>query len=91
MARYKFTIGFILSIIIAVINYLPFPALDGGRVLFLVIESLRGRPVNPKLEALMHNLGFSLLMLLVLVVTFRDVARLSSGFASFWSQLGGLF
>lgn len=70
----------VLSVIIAVINFLPFPALDGGRILFLIIEGVRGKPANQKFEALMHNLGFALLMILVLVVTFRDVVRISSGF-----------
>jgi len=72
----------ILSIIIAVINFLPFPALDGGRVLFLIIEGLRGKPINQKVEALVHNIGFALLMILVLIVTFRDIARISAGFFS---------
>ncbi|MFA6551862.1 MAG: RIP metalloprotease RseP, partial [Patescibacteria group bacterium] len=66
----------ILSINLAIINYLPFPALDGGRVLFLIIEKMRGRPVSEKLEAFLHNMGFILLMVLVLAVTFRDVLKL---------------
>jgi len=66
----------ILSINLAIINYLPFPALDGGRVLFLIIEKLRGRPVSEKVETFMHNLGFMLLMLAVAVVTLRDVLKL---------------
>lgn len=70
----------VLSIIIAVINYLPFPALDGGRVLFLIIEAIRRKPINQKIEAMMHNAGFALLMALVLVVTYRDIARISGGF-----------
>jgi len=66
----------LLSINLAIINYLPFPALDGGRVLFLIIEKLRGRPVSEKLETLLHNMGFALLMLLVLAVTFKDILKL---------------
>ncbi|MFA5317880.1 MAG: RIP metalloprotease RseP [Patescibacteria group bacterium] len=66
----------ILSINLAIINYLPFPALDGGRVLFLIIEKFRGKPVSEKVEAFMHNLGFILLMLAVAVVTLRDVLKL---------------
>lgn len=65
----------ILSINLAVINILPLPALDGGRVLFLAIEKVRGRPANENFEALMHNLGFALLMLLVILVTYRDLVR----------------
>ncbi|MFA6215144.1 MAG: RIP metalloprotease RseP [Patescibacteria group bacterium] len=81
----------VLSIIIAVINFLPFPALDGGRVLFLLIEAVRGRPVNQKFENALHNLGFALLMILFVVVTFRDIARLSSGFLTWWQNLTRLF
>jgi len=80
-----------LSVIIAVINFLPFPALDGGRVFFLLIEGLRGKPVNQRLEALMHNIGFALLMILVVIVTFRDIARISSGFLGWWQKISGLF
>ena len=65
-----------LSVIIAVINYLPFPALDGGRVLFLIIEIFRGKPIDQKLEAIFHNVGFALLMLLILIVTFSDIFRI---------------
>lgn len=81
----------VLSVIIAVINFLPFPALDGGRVLFLLIEWRRGRPINQKLEALMHNIGFALLMILAVVVTFRDIARVSSSFLGWWQGISGLF
>src|SRR3989344_8648254 len=75
----------VLSVIIAVINFLPFPALDGGRVMFLLIEAVRGKPVNQKFEATMHNIGFALLMMLVVVVTYNDIARISGGFLE-WSQ-----
>ena len=78
----------VLSVIIAVINYLPFPALDGGRVLFLIIEAIRRKPVNQKLEATMHNIGFALLMVLVLIVTYRDIARISGGL---FEKVTGLF
>ena len=61
-----------LSINLGVINVLPFPALDGGRILFLIIEKLRGRAVNERLELVAHNLGFVLLMVLVVLVTYRD-------------------
>ncbi len=62
----------LLSINLAVINVLPFPALDGGRILFLFIEKLRGRAVNEKMEIAAHNLGFMLLMGLVVLVTYKD-------------------
>lgn len=77
----------ILSIIIAVINFLPFPALDGGRVVFLIIEGIRGKPVNQKFEAAMHNAGFALLMILILVVTYNDIARASTGLLEWSSKL----
>ena len=62
----------ILSINLAIINVFPFPALDGGRILFLIIEKLRGRAVDERVEAVVHNTGFLLLMFLVVLVTFRD-------------------
>ncbi len=65
----------LLSINLAVVNILPFPALDGGRVLFLAIEKLRRKPVDERLEAMVHNLGFAALMGLVLLVTYRDLVR----------------
>jgi regulator of sigma E protease len=64
-----------LSINLAIINFLPFPALDGGRVVFVILEKIRGRAVSEKLEAALHNAGFVLLILLVLVVTYRDVLK----------------
>lgn len=66
----------LLSINLAVINALPFPALDGGRILFLFIEKLRGRPLGSRVETATHNLGFVLLMLLVVLVTYRDIVGL---------------
>ena len=77
-----------LSVIIAVINFLPFPALDGGRVLFLLIEAIRKKPINQKFENAMHNIGFALLMILILIVTFKDIARISTGW---WDKIAGLF
>jgi regulator of sigma E protease len=65
----------LLSINLAVVNILPFPALDGGRVLFLAIEKFRRKPVNERIEALVHNLGFAFLMGLVILVTYRDLVR----------------
>ena len=66
----------LLSLNLAVINFIPFPALDGGRFLFLLIERFRGLPIKREVENFIHNIGFILLMLLVLLVTFRDVSRL---------------
>ncbi len=65
----------LLSLNLAIINFLPFPALDGGRFLFLIIEKIRGKAANQKWEAIIRNIGFVLLIMLVLVVTYRDVVR----------------
>jgi regulator of sigma E protease len=65
----------LLSINLAIINFLPFPALDGGRLLFLAIEAIRRKPVNQKVEGIFHTAGFVILMLIVLIVTFQDVLR----------------
>ena len=66
----------LLSINLAIINILPFPALDGGRLLFVVIEKIRGKQANAKIEAIIHTIGFSFLMLLILVITYRDVVKI---------------
>ncbi len=79
----------LLSINLAIINFLPFPALDGGRALFLAIEKIKGSPVKRQVEAVIHNIGFILLMLLVLLVTFRDVFNLSGGFRMVWERIFG--
>lgn len=63
----------ILSINLAIFNLLPLPALDGGRITFVLLEKLRRKPVDEKIEAVVHNVGFILLLLLVLLVTIRDV------------------
>ncbi|MBU1126401.1 MAG: site-2 protease family protein [Patescibacteria group bacterium] len=65
----------ILSINLAIINVLPFPALDGGRLVFLLAEGIRKKPVNAKVEAIIHNFGFLLLMLLVVVITYKDIVK----------------
>ena len=65
-----------LSVNLGFINILPFPAFDGGRVLFVIIEKIKGSPVNPKVENIFHTIGFILLMLLMLVITYQDILRL---------------
>lgn len=65
----------LISINLAILNLLPFPALDGGRLLFLVIEKARGgKPVNRNTENFIHNIGFSLLLVLMVVVAWRDIS-----------------
>jgi len=66
----------LLSINLGIVNLLPIPALDGGRLLFLFIEALRGKPIDRQKEGIVHFIGFSLLMLLMLVVTWNDIQRL---------------
>ncbi|WP_139489067.1 RIP metalloprotease RseP [Brevibacillus dissolubilis] len=66
----------VLSVNLGLFNLLPLPALDGGRLVFLGIEALRGRPVDPNKEGLVHFVGFAFLMLLIVVVTWNDIQRL---------------
>lgn len=66
----------IISLSLAVFNLLPIPALDGGRLLFIGIEALRGgKPVTPKIENAIHAAGFTLLILLILFITYFDIVR----------------
>jgi len=65
-----------ISINLAVINLLPFPALDGGRILFVIIEAIKRSPINPKVANTFNAIGFGLLILLMLVITFHDVFKI---------------
>lgn len=65
----------LLSINLGIMNLLPIPALDGGRLLFLAIEAVRGKPIDRQKEGIVHFIGFALLMLLMLVVTWNDIQR----------------
>ena len=85
--RYLLQFAAVLSINLAAINILPIPALDGGRIAFLIFERLRGKKIAKEIEALTHNVGFMLLMLLVLVVTYFDVVRYSD---RLWRAVTGL-
>lgn len=67
----------LLSLSLAVINILPFPALDGGRLLFLAIEFIIGRRVNQKWESFIHGFGYALILLLIITVTYSDILRLA--------------
>lgn len=66
----------LLSLNLALVNILPFPALDGGRLLFLLIEKFKGKPVRQSVEAWIHTIGFWLLILLIVVITYKDIMRL---------------
>lgn len=78
------TLGFVyilqfaalLSINLGIINALPIPALDGGRILFILIEKIKGSPISHKTEHLFHTIGFMLLILLMILVTLRDVVKI---------------
>ncbi len=65
-----------MSINVGFINLLPIPAFDGGRLLFLIIEKIKGSPVSPKVENAIHGVGFILLMLLMVFITYNDIIRL---------------
>jgi len=66
----------LISINLAIINLLPFPALDGGRLLFLLIEKIKGSPIRPKVANTANLIGFVVLMLLIVFVTYHDVVKL---------------
>jgi regulator of sigma E protease len=66
----------IISINLGVLNLVPFPALDGGRILFVLIEAIIRRPIKPTIANAVNAVGFCLLLLLMVVVTYRDIAKL---------------
>jgi regulator of sigma E protease len=66
----------LLSLSLGVINIFPFPALDGGRLLFIVLEGVRGKPVDARVEGIIHSIGFFLLLAVIFLVTFKDIERL---------------
>lgn len=68
----------IISVNLAILNIIPFPALDGGRLLFIVIEAIFGKKVAPKLESIIHSVGMAILLLAILAITIKDVRGLIS-------------
>ncbi|NMA94740.1 MAG: RIP metalloprotease RseP [Clostridiales bacterium] len=66
-------LAIIISLNLGIINLIPFPALDGGRLLLLLIEAIRGKPMDREKEGLINLIGFALLILLMIVVTFKDI------------------
>ena len=66
----------LLSINVGFVNLIPFPAFDGGRILFLIIEMIKGKPVKAETENLIHNIGFFILLALIIFVTINDIIRL---------------
>ncbi len=70
------TLVALISINLAIINLIPVPALDGGRLLFVIIESIIRRPISPKISQAVNTAGFAFLILLMVVVTFHDIYKL---------------
>jgi len=66
----------LITINIGVFNLLPLPALDGGRLFFMLIEMIRRKPIKPKYEGIVHGIGLALLLILMVVVTFSDIMKL---------------
>jgi regulator of sigma E protease len=66
----------LLSLSLAIINILPFPGLDGGRLFLIVVQVLIGKKLPAKVEGLIHIIGFLVLMLLIGIITFHDVLRI---------------
>ena len=75
VANVLYLIAF-LSINVGFINLLPLPAFDGGHIVFLIIEMIKGSPVKPELEEKIHGIGMMLLLLLMVVITINDIIRL---------------
>ena len=71
-----FSMAALISINVGIFNLLPLPALDGGRLIFLIIEAIRRKPISPEKEGVVHFAGLALLMLLMLYVTFNDIVKL---------------
>ena len=70
-----YLIGYI-CVNVGFINLLPLPAFDGGRIFFMIIEAIRRKPVSPKIENIIHAVGLTLLMILMVVITFNDIVRI---------------
>ncbi len=77
----------VLSAALAITNLLPLPALDGGRLLFILIEAIRGRRVSPEREGMIHMIGFMVLLGLMLLITVRDLTATPQGID--WIKLMG--
>lgn len=78
----------ILSINLGVINFFPFPALDGGRVMFVIAELITRKKLSEKVETIIHNSGFILILVLLAALTFRDFSRYGG---AIWNGVKNLF
>lgn len=74
-ASYVLEFAALISLNLALINILPFPALDGGRILFVALEKILGRRLPGKIEQMTHTIGFALLIVLMILITLRDMRR----------------
>lgn len=72
---YVLQLAFLLSINLAILNILPIPALDGGRLFFLAIEKIKGSPINPKIEQKANLVGFVVLIALMILITIKDIIK----------------
>ena len=68
----------LLTVNLGVVNLLPLPALDGGRLLFLFLEAVRGKPIPPEKEGMVHLAGFAVLMFVMILVLFNDISKFFS-------------
>ena len=73
---YVLSFAALISLNLAVINLIPFPALDGGRLLFILIEAIRGKPIKAKTVNVVNSIGFAILIVLMIVITYHDIAKL---------------
>lgn len=73
---YLLDIGMLISVNVGIFNLLPLPALDGGRLVLLIVEGIRRKGMKPETEGMIHFAGFALLMLLMIAVTFNDVKNI---------------
>lgn len=74
-----FYLAAIISLNLGIVNLLPIPALDGSRLIFLIIEAVRRKPINRNAEAMIHFAGLIVLFGFILFITFKDVARIAGG------------
>ncbi len=65
----------LISINLGIVNLLPIPGLDGSRILFLIIEVIQRKPINPKKEAIVHGIGAVFLLILMVLITYQDIIR----------------
>ena len=69
-------IGILITANLGVMNLLPLPALDGGRLVFLIVEAVRRKPINREIEGMVHFAGLMLLMALMVVVMYNDIMKI---------------